>query len=136
MDKFDDIVKIVKELFSRGRNIVPRMYILTNDEIEGFTDIVFSDEVSKLIAFSVVLPDMIRALRPTSCIFVLPCRARHIPSGTEEEVVLVHEVDAIKIASVVVKKDGSVQEMNEKAFVPLLLRPVQTAFKEVWEDII
>lgn len=82
--------------------------------------------------------------RPTACIVVLPCRIRRLAKvpfleSDVEDVVMVHEINAVKLQSVIiVKRKGKAEviELDEEMMQTPLLDPVRDMLKEIWSDMI
>ena len=62
-----------------------------------------------------------------------------VPQSDVEDVVMIHEIDAVKLQSVlIVKRKGKAEviEVDEDKMQTPLLDPVREVLKEIWSDII
>ena len=141
---FDRIVESVRKDFEAGKEPFPHAILLDGDEPRAVVGLGFVDDLTKQFTFTFLLPQIIKIHRPTACIVVLPCRMRRLAKvpfleSDVEDVVMVHEIDAIKLQSVlIVKRKGKAEviEVDEDKMQTPLLDPVREVLKEIWSDMI
>ncbi|ADC64693.1 hypothetical protein Ferp_0519 [Ferroglobus placidus DSM 10642] len=137
MSLFDQIVEINRKMFAEGNSHPAHVILVRDDEPLGLIVLPFIDSFIKQLIFGVVIPQIVRAHAPEACIFVLPSTMKEFVHDRVEveDVVMVQEVDAIKIRTVIIKK-GEIVEPEEENVQANLLEPVREAMKSVWEEII
>ncbi|AIG98390.1 hypothetical protein AFULGI_00016280 [Archaeoglobus fulgidus DSM 8774] len=142
---FDRIVESVRKDFEAGKEPFPHAILLDGDEPRAVVGLGFVDDLTKQFTFTILLPQIIKIHRPTACIVVLPFRMRRLVKDVlllesdVEDVVMVHEIDAVKLQSVlIVKRKGKAEviEVEEEKMQTPLLDPVREVLKEIWSDMI
>jgi|GEM_PF-1672807 hypothetical protein len=142
---FDRIVESVRKDFEAGKDPFPHAILLDGGEPRAVVGLGFIDDLTKQFTFTFLLPQIIRMHKPTACIVILPCRVRRIAKDVPflesdvEDVVMVHEIDAVKLQSVmIVKRKGKAEviEVEEEKMQTPLLDPVREVLKEIWSDMI
>ena len=142
---FDRVVESVRKDFEAGKDPFPHAILLDGDEPRAVVGLGFIDDLTKQFTFTFLLPQIIKIHRPTACIVVLPCRVRRLVKDVPflesdvEDVVMVHEIDAVKLQSVlIVKRKGKAEviELDEEKMQTPLLDPVREVLKEIWSDMI
>ena len=118
MSVFDSVVEANRELFERGKELIAHAILVKNGEPVAVIGLGFVDDFTKRLTFGVVLPQIIRMRMPEACIFVLPSTMKKLNPETmeiveEEDVVMVCEVDAIKIRTVVIRRKDAGTEVAE-----------------------
>jgi len=129
---FDEIVESVRKDFEAGKEPFPHAILLDGDEPRAVVGLGFIDDLTKQFTFTFLLPQIIKMHRPTAYIVVLPCRIRRLAKvpfleSDVEDVVMVHEIDAVKLQSVmIVKRKGKAEiiELEEENMQTPLLDPV------------
>jgi len=141
---FDEIVESVRKDFEAGKEPFPHAILLDGDGPRAVVGLGFIDDLTKQFTFTFLLPQIIRMHRPAACIVVLPCRIRRLAKvpfleSDIEDVVMVHEIDAVKFQSVmIVKRKGKAEviELEEEKIHTPLLDPVREVLKDIWSDMI
>ncbi len=142
---FDRVVESVRKDFEAGKEPFPHAILLDGDKLKAVVGLGFVDNLTKQFTFTFLLPQIIKIHRPTACIVVLPCRMRRLVKDVPllesdvEDIVMVHEIDAVKLQSVmIVKRKGKAEviEVDEEKMQTPLLDPVKEVLKEIWSDMI
>ncbi len=141
---FEGVVEANKRLFAEGNEPTAHAILVKDGEPQAVIGLVFIDSFTKQLTFNLAIPQIIRMHAPETCIFVLPSKMKRLDPDTggiveEEDVVMVHEVDAIKIRTVMIRrKNGETEiiEPDEKNIQVNLLEPVREAMKSVWGNLI
>ena len=141
---FDRVVESVRKDFEAGKEPFPHAILLDGDEPRAVVGLGFIDDLTKQFTFTFLLPQIIKMHRPTACIVVLPCRMRRLVKvpfleSDVEDVVMAHEIDAVKLQSVmIVRREGKAEviELEEEKMQTPLLDLVRDVLKEIWSDMI
>jgi len=144
MELFESILQSVKKSLADGVEPPPHVVLERAGKPIAAVGMVISDQLSKMLTFNVALPQIIMAHRPDTCIFVLPSRVKipDMETGeivSAEDVVVIYEVDAIKLRAVIVAKRGGKvvsEELDEENTRAFLLEPIQAVMKKIWADVI
>jgi len=143
MALFEEVVEANRKMFAEGKEPGAHAILVKDDKPVAVIGLVFVDDFTKHLTFSFALPQIIRTEAPETCIFVLPSRMKKFnPEGDvveEEDVVVIHEVDAIQIRTAIIRrKDGEAEviEPEEKKTLINVLEPIRQAMKSVWADVI
>jgi len=144
MSAFEEVVEGNRKMFENGEEPAAHAILVKDDKPVAMIGLVFVDSFTKQLTFRFALPQIVQMHRPESCILVLPSRIKMLDVETgeivrEDDVVVVHEIDAIKIRTVViVRKDSKVKavEVDERSSKANLVEPIREAMRSVWADVI